>query len=57
MGYGVVWVWEQSDHCTEWIQRVNGARDRVDAGQPMELVARALDGGTQGKHFLTIPSL
>ncbi|KAJ7790449.1 hypothetical protein B0H14DRAFT_2626000 [Mycena olivaceomarginata] len=36
MGYGVVWDWEQSDHCTEWIQRGNGARDRVDAGQPME---------------------
>jgi hypothetical protein len=57
MGYGVVWDWERSDHCMEWIQRGNGARDGVDAGQPMESAARALDGGTQGKIFPTIPSL
>jgi hypothetical protein len=55
MGYGLVWGWERSDHCTEWIQRGNGARDRVDAGQPMELVARALDKGMQGKIFPPFP--
>jgi hypothetical protein len=57
MGYGMVWNWEQSDHCTEWIQRGSGARDGVDAGQPMESEVRAFDGEMQGKIFPTIPSL
>ncbi|KAJ7903738.1 hypothetical protein B0H14DRAFT_2554983 [Mycena olivaceomarginata] len=40
MGYGMVWDWEQSDHCAEWIWRGSGDGDGEDAGQPSELEAK-----------------
>ncbi|KAJ7805870.1 hypothetical protein B0H14DRAFT_3770189 [Mycena olivaceomarginata] len=39
MGYGMVWHWERSDHCAEWIWRGSGDGDGEDAGQPSELEA------------------
>jgi hypothetical protein len=62
MGYGIVWDWEQSNHCAEWIRRGSRDEDREDAGQPSELEVKQRDREMECKIFSvfllpTIPSL